>query len=170
MLLLITGGSGSGKSRYAEDRTVLMGKKRIYLATMYPYDEECRSRIKRHQDMRREKGFESVECYTGLAGIRIEPGADVLLECMSNLVANEMYREGGAGENTAKAVLEGIVCLQKRASNLIVVTNEVFSDGMEYNSQSQDYLSCLGKINKTMGRTADEVVEVVYGIPVLWKG
>ncbi|MDD6615051.1 MAG: bifunctional adenosylcobinamide kinase/adenosylcobinamide-phosphate guanylyltransferase, partial [Lachnospiraceae bacterium] len=39
MFHLITGGSGSGKSAYAESCIVgFGGEKRIYIATMYPFD------------------------------------------------------------------------------------------------------------------------------------
>ena len=67
MLTLVTGGSGSGKSAFAEDRVLSFGDaQRIYIATMHPFDEESHKRIQRHQKMRAGKGFETVECYTGL--------------------------------------------------------------------------------------------------------
>ena len=40
MIHVITGGSGSGKSRYAEQQILELGdNRRVYLATMCPYDE-----------------------------------------------------------------------------------------------------------------------------------
>ena len=43
MLHLITGGSGSGKSAYAEAQVMSAGiEKKIYIATMIPYGEEGR--------------------------------------------------------------------------------------------------------------------------------
>ena len=69
MLILVTGGSGSGKSAFAE--SVVMGLKtrpNLYIATMYPFDEECHRRIARHRLMRRDKGFETLECYTRSEG------------------------------------------------------------------------------------------------------
>ena len=43
MLYLITGGSGSGKSAYAEAVVQRLGNTpRLYIATMYPFDGECR--------------------------------------------------------------------------------------------------------------------------------
>ena len=58
MITLITGGSGSGKSAYAEEQVLLEGEaRRIYIATMYPYDEESHRRIDRHRRMRAGKGF-----------------------------------------------------------------------------------------------------------------
>lgn len=86
MMILVTGGSGSGKSAFAEDQVVAFGEaERIYIATMFPFDEESRKRVQRHQNMRKGKGFETIECYTGLERVRVPEGSTVLLECMSNL-------------------------------------------------------------------------------------
>lgn len=38
----------------------------------------------------------------------------LLLECMSNLVANEMFDESGAKEGTVEAVMEGLHHLRKK--------------------------------------------------------
>lgn len=170
MFHLITGGSGSGKSAYAESCIChFSGHKRIYIATMFPYDEESHRRIRRHRNMRAQKQFETLEQYTDLAQISVPAGADVLLECMSNLVANELYLPHGAGKETANAVCEGIRNLREQARNLVVVTNEIFSDGIRYDSSTEEYLKILGVINRRMAAMADQVTEVVYGIPVPWK-
>ena len=171
MFHLITGGSGSGKSAYAEQCILdFQGNNRIYIATMYPFDEESHNRIRRHREMRKEKKFSTIECYTGLGSLKLPSDADVLLECMSNLTANEMYQEQGAGEDTPEEILAGIERIKKQVRNLVVVTNEVFSDGITYDPDTMRYLSYLGKINQKMGEMADRVTEVVYGIPVLMKG
>ena len=87
MITLIIGGSGSGKSAYAEQVVMDFGDRdRIYIATMFPFDEESRRRIDRHRRMRAEKNFTTIECYTGLKTVEIPEGACVLLECMSNLM------------------------------------------------------------------------------------
>ena len=171
MFLVITGGSGSGKSAYAEQCVLDFGPaERIYIATMYPFDEECDRRIRRHREMRRQKQFSTLECYTGLKTADIPEDSVVLLECMSNLTANEMYQEGGAGEHTVEEILAGICYLLKRVRHLVVVTNEIFSDGIDYDSETMRYQSYLGQINSEMGRMADQVTEVVYGIPITVKG
>lgn len=171
MFLVITGGSGSGKSAYAEQCVLDFGPaERIYIATMYPFDEECDRRIKRHREMRRQKQFSTLECYTGLKEADIPEDSVVLLECMSNLTANEMYQEGGAGKCTVEEILAGIRYLLGRVRHLVVVTNEIFSDGIDYDSETIRYQSYLGQINSEMGRMADQVTEVVYGIPITVKG
>ena len=167
MLILVTGGSGSGKSAFAE--SVVMGLKtrpNLYIATMYPFDEECHRRIARHRLMRRDKGFATLECYTGLEAVTIPQGSAVLLECVSNLTANEMYDPSGAGEDTVRAVVRGILNLKRQADPLIVVTNEVFSDGITYDDSTMQYLHYLGEINQQLAAHAERVTEVVYGIPV----
>ena len=166
MMTVVTGGSGSGKSAFAEDKIVSFGPaKRIYIATMHPYDEESHKRVARHRKMRAGKGFETVECYTGLKNLDFPENAVVLLECMSNLVANEMYDPSGAGENAEESILAGIHKLQKASDDLVVVTNEVFSDSMTDNPEMEKYLKLLGNVNLRMGEMADLVTEVVYGIP-----
>ena len=98
MIHLVTGGSGSGKSAYAEQCILdFGGTRRVYIATMQPFGAEGQARIARHRKMRAAKQFSTIECYTNLKEVELEPGSDVLLECMSNLVANEMYMESGAG-------------------------------------------------------------------------
>lgn len=170
MITLITGGSGSGKSAYAEQVITDFGDyQRIYIATMYPFDEESHERIRRHRKMREKKKFQTLECYTGLKNLQIPQGSCVLLECMSNLVANEMYQDQGAGENTVKEVLEGVRRLAAQARELVIVTNEIFSDGMEYSPETRQYQAFLGKINQETTKMAGKVTEVVYGIPLCHK-
>ena len=71
MFHLVTGGSGSGKSEYAEQLITEFGekerwRKRYYLATMMPFGEETKQKIERHRKMREGKGFCTVECYLDL--------------------------------------------------------------------------------------------------------
>ncbi len=174
MIALVTGGSGSGKSAFAESLCVnLHGQcKRpmIYIATMYPFDEEAFRKIKRHRRLRKTKNFDTCECFTHLEKINVDEKTTALLECMSNLVANEMYQEDGAKEKTPEAVLEGFKTLTSQLNNIVVVTNEIFSDGIEYDEETLRYQKYLGQINAGLAKMADLVVEIVYGIPVVHKG
>ena len=73
MILLVTGGSASGKSEYAENRALQLAKteqkKLIYLAAMKPFGEEAAKRIERHRQLRAGNGFETVERYTDIEGL-----------------------------------------------------------------------------------------------------
>lgn len=170
MIHIITGGSGSGKSAYAEGQVMAAGTgKRIYIATMIPYGEDGRQRVERHRRLRREKQFETVECYTHLEKLSLPSEGIVLLECMSNLVANEVFEIDGAGDRTVDAVYQGVCRLAQQVRHLFIVTNEVFSDGITYDPETMRYLFYLGQVNQRLAEMADRVTEVVYGIPVKIK-
>lgn len=167
MMILVTGGSGSGKSAYAEGLVLEQGEqKRIYIATMRPWDEECQKKIEKHRRMRAEKQFETIECYQDLHQLEVEAGSVVLLECMSNLAANEFFRQEGGRSHARERILNGIEHLQKQAKAFMIVTNEVFSDGGTYDEDTRAYMELLGNINQELAHMADQVIEVVYGIPV----
>lgn len=176
-LHLITGGSGSGKSAYAE--MCLTGSQKacdlplLYVATMMPFGEETKKKIARHRKLRAGKGFVTLERYTDLAGMEVPDNGGVLLECVSNLAANELYGEDGVlreeGE-ALRAVLDGVRFLAGKTECLVIVTNEVHSDGNDYSEETEKYRNLLGRINQELALLSDTVTEVVYGIPVKIKG
>ena len=57
-----------------------------------------------------------------------------------------------------------------QAADVCVVTNEIFSEAASYEGDTIRYQEYLGIINQNIGKMADEVVEVVYGIPIWYKG
>ena len=70
MLILVSGGSASGKSEFAESLVLQSGcDRRYYLATMIPYDEECRRRISRH----RPKALRPSRCRSDCAAFPFLP-------------------------------------------------------------------------------------------------
>lgn len=178
MLRLVTGGSCSGKSAFAEKLATEEKKKHpagtlYYVATMVPYDEECRERIRRHREVRKDKGFATRECYTDLSCLTAEKEDVFLIECLSNLLANEMYEKTGQmkEKNSAPARVEEVIAapirkLAGKCAAVIVVTNEVFSEGTAFPEETALYLQLLGKSNCLLAGAADSVTEVVCGIPV----
>lgn len=170
MLILVSGGSASGKSKYAEDLAAQTPPgERIYVATMRVWDEESRRRVERHRAMRAGKGFRTEERPVHLDHMPVPAGSVVLLEDLSNLTANEWF--GPEGPEGAEArVLSGVRRLKEAAACTVVVTNELFSDGVAYDKETADYLAALARPNAAVAAEADRVYEVVCGIPVCWKG
>lgn len=193
MIYVITGVSGSGKSEYAENLAVKLaaGDPLYYVATMEPYGQEGKRRIERHHKLRAGKGFQTIECYRNITQIIERTGADrcrkstILLECMSNLLANEMFgkqcnelvtekvqlSEGAfpvqiESRSPADRLLSGMSYISRQCRHLIIVTNEVFSDGIKYAPETREYIRQLGRLNRELVSMADEAVEVVYTVPV----
>lgn len=167
MLTLVIGGAASGKSEFAENLVLTLPGRRVYVATMEPYDRECLARIEKHRRQRAGKGFLTLERYRDLGGLEVPAGANVLLECMSNLLANELYSPQGGG---SAAVLGGVERLCARCANLTIVTNEVFSGGKDYEGDTLRYLRALGSVNRALAARANRVVEVVCGCANVLKG
>lgn len=173
MFTLVIGGAASGKSEYAEGLILASPHRpRIYIATMEPFGPEGQARIARHRTLRRGKGFETVEQYTDLAALKLPQRGAVLLECLGNLTANELYSPAGAGtlEGTVSAVAGGVKALLPQCADLVVVGNEVCSGGRKYAGDTDRYLRALGEVNRLLVGWADRVCEVVCGIPYWHKG
>lgn len=172
MLHVVTGGSGSGKSAYAETELLRLAKqnncKKYYIATMEPFGEETLKKIERHREMRKDKGFDTLECYVNLKGTAetLTDRPAVLLECMSNLAANEIYRSDGAGERTVDRIVDGVQELCGRCEHVVIVTNEVCSECTRDSADMNRYKKILSEVNRRLAQKADWVTEVVYGIPV----
>ncbi|MDD6207098.1 MAG: bifunctional adenosylcobinamide kinase/adenosylcobinamide-phosphate guanylyltransferase [Clostridiales bacterium] len=175
-MILITGGSGSGKSAYAEAVSVDLKRRAgtketlVYVATMRPVTKEGLQRVKRHQAMREGKGFCTVECYENLDSLLLSEHSVVLLECMSNLLLNECGMGTLPDEMAGKRILSQVERLAERVEALVIVTNEIFSDGIWYDDYTREYQDQLAWLNKALANRADKVVEVVYSIPLSVKG
>jgi len=168
MIIYVSGGSGSGKSAFAEG-LIVRGEcsNRLYIATMQPFGEEAARRIRRHRQQRSGKGFQTIECPTDLAALFIKPNHAVLLEDLSNLLANEWFssRRDGAEDR----VLSGLCHLTGQADLTVIVGNDVFSDGSDYDGETAAYLAALARTNTRAAAMADEAYEVVCGIPIRHK-
>ncbi len=179
MIAFIHGGSGSGKSALAEDlllaqkeRAAARGASLVYIATMFPGDAEARDRIAKHRAARAHKGFETLELRSDLASAEFPEGSAVLLECLGNLLANELFSPAGAGSsgNAAReSILRGVDALDRRAARAIIVSNDVFADGVDYPAATRRYIDALADLNRTIAARSALVVETVCGIPLRRK-
>ena len=166
MILMVTGGSGCGKSTWAEKLVAsLPNENRVYIATMQVYDDESVQRVARHRAQRADKGFTTIECEKDLASADVPEDSTVLLEDLVNLMANEMFDGGDVGR-----IVPALHALAKKCRHLVMVTNDVFSDGVTYAESTREYLRQLADVNARVAELADCVVEVVYSIPLCVKG
>lgn len=170
MTVLLTGGSGCGKSSFAEGICVKLPLPRYYIATMQPYGQAGAEKIARHHELRRGKGFETYERYHDLAALDFPEKGTVLLECIANITANEMFSDNGDIRDPYEDVIRGVEALREKSNHLVIVTNDVGSDGGNYSPETHRYIDVMGRINARLAAEADVVIEMVCGIPIMLKG
>lgn len=156
---LIYGPNSSGKSEYAERLAVKSGGPRIYLATMMPQTEENYQRIEKHRNQRKYRGFTTIEEPWNIKNIAVDRDAVVLLEDVSNLLANGIFQHGANAQQT----LEEILYLAKRCRILIVVSISGLS-ATGYDEETQRYINQLNWLNDRLLQYASVAVEMQNGV------
>lgn len=152
-----------------------------YAATMHrdEADAETMARIARHRRQREGKGFTTTEQERQIGELKkiVHPGDVILLEDLSNLLANEMYppeddskmmadRERWIRETIIRPILE----LHRQEVSIVAVGNRISEDlPGSWDEGTLSYLYGLQQIQRELGAAADQVVEAVCGIPVIYK-
>ena len=171
MFVLIIGTPDSGKSERAERLiSELAGKNsKFYIATMIPYGEEGTSRVEKHRAMREGKDFETIECPNSIhllkGRLTGQDSANILLECISNLVGNEMYLEDNKNLTDAELVdyiIKSVFELSTCAENIVVVTNE-FEVEDSFDEETIRYVRLIHEVNVRLRELADRVDEIIDG-------
>ncbi|HCM91383.1 MAG TPA: adenosylcobinamide kinase [Lachnospiraceae bacterium] len=164
---VIIGKQNSGKSLRAEELAVSYGRPLYYIATMKVMDEEGRKRVERHRKQREGKGFITIEHEYDLHAISAlwcEPSvrsqATVLLECVANLVGNELFDNPDRpwsrnplkveADEFVRTISDDIKYLADQVKNLIIVSSEYDLDE-DADEETRLYVSLLNRINEDMG-------------------
>lgn len=189
MRVFICGGSGSGKSAFAEGLAQKLGKSLVYVATMPVVSDEDAKKVERHHRLRLGKGFTTLERPGTLSDLP-DGGETLLIECLSTHVANLMFNPDNASADATQnsvslfssslsatdinrwteVIKAELAPLLKRKGNTIFVSAEIASDGTYYSPETETYKSVLTAINRCLVQETDAAFEVVCGIPVKIKG
>lgn len=184
MLILVTGGSRSGKSGFALSLAEGRAAPRVFLATAQAFDEEMESRIAAHRRARPASwGLveEPIEVPRALRRAR-ESAPTVLLDCVTLWMSNLLLADESFGEReAARAAAELVAAARESAAGggaeaggggdvaVIIVTNEVGSGVVPDNTLARRFRDCAGRANQLIAQAADEVYFLVSGIPVRVK-
>ncbi len=175
MIALVTGGSNSGKSAFAEDLACSLGPQRTYVATMAPDGAQTQARIERHRRHRAGKGFTTHECLGGIAPRLLNNANEdvVLLDDLGNLVANALFNAHGNMEDPVHVThrLDAeLLRLCGGHRHVVVVYDQAGSDGADASDQTMAWLTTCGTLACRMAARAKVVVEVACGVPHVLKG
>lgn len=172
-IILITGGSRSGKSQYALEKAESLTKKRLFLATCPTVDDELNDRVQLHKNERKGRGWVSVEEQLDIAGVL--KGAHhyetVLVDCLTLWINNLIFSSNHS--LTKEWLEEKIKEWHSEAllypGTLILVTGEVGLGIVPENALSRLYRDLVGWCNQLVAQRADEVYLVSCGLPLKLK-
>lgn len=165
MTVLIIGHPDSGKSELAEQMVTDMSAtgERVYLATMIPYGAEGAARVEKHRKMREGKGFMTIEApfdiQSALDGIPEAEKKTVLLECLSNLAANEIFERHASSEEVTDKLSDDILQLAAKVNDLIIVSNH-FEITPDFDEETVIYAKTMDSLNEALGKVCDKIIEI----------
>ena len=175
MTVFISGGCKNGKSTLAEQvsRALAGTGPLYYIATMIPHDEEDEARIRRHVAERSGMGFTTLE--QGRDILELLPyskeGGAFLMDSVTALLSNEMFRPGGVMDRDAGERVAGELSEFTRAcANAVFVSDFIYSDAGRYDEYTEAYRRGLAVCDRTLARVCDTVVEVCSSSYILHKG
>ncbi|XEC97205.1 bifunctional adenosylcobinamide kinase/adenosylcobinamide-phosphate guanylyltransferase [Paenibacillus tarimensis] len=187
MAVLITGGARSGKSAFAEQYAAHLSEHGFYIATLLPYDEEMRERIRLHREDRHATGFRwiTVEAPLDLEFILCDLAKKdyderppvVLVDCLTLWLTNWMIRLSGQNDEWTKereselcGIVDSLVQTAERYPlPLLFVTNEVGSGIVPEYPLGRRFRDAAGRLNQRMAAVSEKVFLVTAGIPVELK-
>ena len=176
-LILVTGGTRSGKSGFAQGLAESLAGPRYFIATCPRIDPEMDERIRLHQQARDDGDWQTIEEEIDLGGIfGMMPGGQVcLVDCLTLWVNNLLFREEQSGRILTEAIMRKhcvrfIEKLKIFSGTTICVTNEVGMGIVPENSSARLYRDLVGSCNQIMAQASDEVILVSCGIPLVLKG
>lgn len=168
MRYLILGGSKSGKSMYGQNlaRDIYSGNGKLYyIATMKPFDEEDQVRIENHIKDRIGYDFSTIECHRDIINVLQSVSKEdvVLIDSITSLLTNEMFNEGKFNKNIYSKIANEILEIGKKAKDLIVVSDYIFSNSLLYDEYTNTFLKELSYITRILAKDMDYVLECSYG-------
>jgi adenosylcobinamide kinase/adenosylcobinamide-phosphate guanylyltransferase len=170
-LIFITGGTRSGKSRFALDYANRHFSKRLYLATCEVLDEEIAERVENHKKMRGpewktvEEPIEIIDKINEY-GDRVEA---ILLDCITLWLSNLLMRQ-----NSDVKIMDEldrfIKTIKQNQTSFIIVSNEVGMGIVPADSLGRRFRDLQGMANQKIAEAAETVILIVSGIPMILKG
>jgi adenosylcobinamide kinase/adenosylcobinamide-phosphate guanylyltransferase len=175
MIYFLSGGAKNGKSSLAQR----IAKSRepfgpiYYLATMIPRDREDEARIEKHVADRAGWGFETVECGTHILSAldRADPRGFFLVDSVTALLSNEMFRADGTMDEAAPERVERELAeFSARAGGAVFVSDFLYADAAKYDAWTEAYRAGLARADRRLAGLADAAAEVCAGMVLWYKG
>lgn len=166
-IILITGGSRSGKSTYAEKLALSLSDSPVYMATARIWDEEFRQRVIAHQQ-RRGPEWSNIEENKYLSRHALAEKV-VLVDCVTLWCTNFFFDLNADVQVALDALQKEFDLLTRQNAIFIFVTNEIGMGGVSSNEIQRKFTDVQGWMNQYIAARADKVICMISGIPLQIK-
>lgn len=193
-LIFVTGGSKSGKSKFAEEMLLKLNngnQKNIYLATSLVFDEEMKEKVRLHKKRRKNDWF-TVETYKNFKNKLYnffenndKIKNNMLVDCLTNMITNIIFENQNIDWNNFERKLyiqtlkklnknvensvDELLNITNQFENTVIVSNELGMGLVPSYPLGRYFREIAGKMNQIVAKKADEVYFVVSGIPMKIK-
>ncbi len=158
-IVLVGGGSRSGKSRHALQLARERGRRLGFIATAQPLDDEMLERIGLHQQ-ERGQDFVTIEEPVDLPAAIARHSAQfdaIVVDCLtlwlSNILSSDIELQ------TSELIASSLASL----AQVIFVTNEVGCGIVPENALARRFRDSAGRLNQRVAEAALEVYWMVFG-------
>ena len=157
-LTLVLGGANSGKSAFAERLTRAAGMPKTYVATAQAFDDEMQAKIAQHR-VDRGTDWDTVEAPMDI--VAALGNGVTLVDCLTLWLSNHILVGMDVDTTGFLAAID---------SPVVCVSNEAGLGVVPDNALARKFRSAQGQLNQDIAATADLVVLVTAGIPMVLKG
>jgi len=171
-IILITGGSRGGKSRYALSLADNISGTKVFLATAEPLDEFMKKKIQNHQEERKGEFLtieEPVYLAKAIKTMNTNPSL-IVIDCLTVWVNNLLHYLANDKKKIRGEIDNFLQTIKESSADIIMVTNEIGLGVIPENPLVRDFIDELGLLNQKISEFADEVIFMVSGIPQKIKG
>jgi adenosylcobinamide kinase/adenosylcobinamide-phosphate guanylyltransferase len=158
-IVLIGGGSRSGKSAKALQLARERGRRLGFIATAQALDDEMRERIRSHRE-ERGPDFSTIEEPVDPAAAIARHAGDfdaLVVDCLTLWLNNIDLSDAGA---LASALIAAALA---SPAQVILVTNEVGCGIVPENAAARRFRDEAGKLNQRVAEAASEVYWMIFG-------
>lgn len=167
MIILITGGARSGKSRYAQELALSLTDSPVYVATARKWGGDFDDRIRRHQSDRSD-AWTTLEVEEEVSAAPIN-GHVAVIDCVTLWLTNFFLKYKNDIDKCLASFTAEIDRLQAMSGTFIIVTNEI---GMGVHAETEigrKFTDLQGWANQYAAAKAGKAIFMVSGLPLTLK-
>jgi adenosylcobinamide kinase / adenosylcobinamide-phosphate guanylyltransferase len=172
-IVLVTGGSRSGKSAFAQKLAESSPGPRAFIATCPVLDDEMRERIRKHQEARRGRGWDTIEEPLDIRGAitKAHQYSTLIVDCLTLWINNLLFEAEKSGRSISETDIALdcqalITACEQHPGIIICVTNEVGMGIIPENPLARHYRDLAGRCNQIIAEASARVVLLVSGQPI----